>query len=126
MRTGLQKLKKDKRDWSHHLTFGAFDMSQIPDEYNLVSTILDQGATDQCTAYTASAIKESQSGMCLDPQWFFDQEGATFGTVSEYGYDLRTQMKTGCQKGFKPLNSDVSPESFKEDSFFAIDGPRDL
>lgn len=123
---GLQPLPKDRRDYSNRLTFGSFNISELPDEYILNSTILNQGGTFKCTAYTACAIQESQHTISFDPDWFYEQEGIVAGKVSEFGYDLRTQMRTGVKKGFRPLTEQESPEKFKDDSFFSIDGFRDL
>lgn len=122
---GLKPLKKDKRDWSHHLTFGATSTKALPENYSLISTILDQGASYKCTAYSSCAVAESQFGKQFDPEWFYEQEGIVNGEVSETGYDLRTAMKTGCKAGFKPLNGNSPEDYYKEDSFFSVDGTFD-
>ncbi len=125
---GLKPLKRDKRDYSHHKTFGSAPLTGIPDEYTLFSTILNQGATPKCTAYSSCAIREVQAGVAFDPDFFFAQEGVVAGAASADGYDLRITMKTGCNGGFKPTQGDITkpPSDFNEDSFFTVDGPYDL
>ena len=130
---GLQPLKKKtigevirgKIDYSHSKTFGAFDIKQLPDEYMLVSDILDQGSLPHCTAYASCAIQESQHGIKFDPEDFYEAEGVINGKVQDFGYDMRVAMKTGKEYGFKPL-SGGNPTDYQEGGYFDIDGPYDL
>lgn len=119
---GLQPHKHDRRDYSHKKTFGAPLVSDLPDEYILPSTVLDQGSSYHCTAYAACAIQESQEGIGFDPEDFYRAEGVINGEVSNFGYDLRTAMKTGVKYGFYPL-SGGNPADYKEGSYYSIDSP---
>lgn len=118
-RKSLKELFQGKTDYSHHKTFGATPVDQLPDEYLLVSTILDQGTTNECTAFASCAIQESQHGIQFDPQWFFEQEGVVNGSVSPDGYDMRVTMDTGVKIGFKPL-AGGSPEYYKEGGYYSL------
>ncbi len=134
MKPGLQKLPKrkwyHKRFWikpylSHSKTFGAIT-EPLPKEYLLVSTILNQGSTYKCTAYSACAIQESQHAIQFDPDDFYYHEGITAGQQSDTGYDLKTVMKTGVNYGFKPLDpSKGRAKDFKEGGYFQVDGSGD-
>lgn len=118
----LKNTKRDKRDYSHKRTFGSFPISQLPDEYLLLSTILDQGSGYTCTAHSSCAVQESEHGIQFDPEWFYQKEGEVNGFPSIFGYDMRTLMKTGCIKGFKPLNNnETEAEKYKELSYFNVD-----
>jgi len=126
MKQGLLPLKEkrfwEKKDFSHKATFGSLDLSQLPKESILSSTILNQGFTNKCTAFASCAIQESEHNQPFDPDWYYFQEGLVNGQHSETGYDLRTCMKAGVKRGFKPLNGGI-PDDFKEASYFRIDDP---
>ena len=126
IRDGLKPLRQkkwyEKQDFSHKLTFGSLDLSQLPEEYLLVSNILNQGFSFKCTAYASNAIQESQHGISFDPEWFFFQEGQVNGEISDTGYDLRTCCETGVKRGFKPMDGN-DPNPYKESSYFRIDNP---
>ena len=122
----LKKTKKDSRDFSHRKTFGSFPIHNLPDNYLLESTILNQGQTYHCTAYSACAVQEVQEGVSFDPEWFYKQEGIVDGNPTEYGYGMRIPMKTGIEKGFKPVGGDdKDAETYKEGGYFAVDGDYD-
>lgn len=124
---GLKPHKKDWRDYSHHRTFGSAPLSDLPDEYMLVSDILDQNGFPKCTSFSSCAVKASKEGIEFDPDWFYAREGDVAGQVSTDGYDLRTAMQTGVDKGFKPMkDGQGAPDQFCEGGYFAIDGPYDL
>lgn len=122
-KSGLKKHWHSRKDWSHHKTFGASPLSSLPAEYLLVSTVLNQGASEKCTAFSACAIAESAYGRKFDPELFYADEGVVAGGFSNDGYDIRTTMKTGVDKGFRLLATDAP---FFEGSYFIIDGPYDL
>lgn len=126
---GLKKLKRDRRDFSHHKTFGATPLPTLPATYLLISTILNQGGLPHCTAYAACSAREPQAKLQFDPEWYFMQEGEVNGEVFADGYDLRVAMATGVKRGFKPLQGDLTrePRYFCEDSYFsALDGQYDV
>ena len=118
---GLKPHIRDKRDFSHKKTYGVFDLSQLPDEYILPSIILDQKLSYKCTAFSSCAYQDAQEGIGFDPDWFYAKEGEIEGEVSEYGYSLRTALKTGVKAGFKPLIRQDNNNMYLEDSFFAVD-----
>ena len=100
------------QDWSYHKTFGVSPLSELPDNYELISTILNQGNTEDCRAFAACAIQESQHGIPFDTAWFANQEGEGAG-------QLRDTMQAGIDKGFKPLNGG-DPSLYKEGGYFLV------
>lgn len=123
-KSGLKPQKPDRRDYSHHKTYGSVGTIELPDEYVLPSGILNQGVGFKCTAYSTAAVEETHFGYPFDPEWFYDQEGVEAGAFSSDGYDMRTTMATAKDRGVKPL--DQSKPIVKEDDYYAIDGKFDL
>lgn len=120
---GLKPHVPDKRDYSHHKTFGSIPVSQLPEEYLLLSTVLNQGATEDCSAFSSCAVAESQFGASFDPIQFYASEGIEAGAVSNDGYDMRTTMATAVDQGFVPVAGGAVS---KEGGYFIIDGLNDL
>ena len=114
---------KRAKNYSYHKTFGAAPLPALPEEYMLVSAILNQGNTEHCTAYAACAVRASELGAEFDPEEFFRQEGVTNGSVSESGYQLSTALTTAKNIGFKQLSDNST--GYKIPSYFEIDGPYD-
>ena len=126
-RTGLKHRSKLHRflhpSPSHHRNFGAVPLSSLPEEFMLVSTILNQGATEDCSAFSACAVRESMIGKQFDPLDFYDREGIENGKVSLDGYQLDVPMRTGVNQGFKALDGS---EGYKANNYYSVDGPYDL
>lgn len=121
----LKKLKRDYRDYSRVKTFGAVDVSSLPPEYLLVSTILTQpNNQESCTAYASSAIRESMTNKLYDPQPFFDAEKDLSGTDGSDGFDLRTAMAVGINTGFYPIGQAIPTD--KSSAYFFCDGEGDF
>lgn len=122
-KSGLKRHWHSRHDFSHHKTFGSAPIDTLPDEYLLVTDILNQGGSEKCTAYSAVAIAEAAYGKKFDSELFYSKEGVVAGGFSSDGYELRTTMQTGIDQGFQLLASD---DPVKEGSYFFIDGPYDL
>lgn len=148
---GLIPLPKDKRDRSHHLTFGGVSISDLPAEYIVEpKDIDDQGGTQFCTAYATSESAETQFDKIFSPDFStaaISQEAGK--NIAFSGANLRDAMKAGKNYGFLPQTSapvnwrETSPEfvanlqnwpealreeakQYRMDSFYAVDGPRDF
>lgn len=153
MNKGLLPLPKDKRDYSHHLTFGSISASDLPPngpeliplEYN------QQGNTNFCTAEATSENAELVWDIKFSPEYSMMSINRIMGKSTDGGADLRSAMKAGINYGFLPReyspftlgiqdsNFIVNPTNwkdldkldaiaakYKEDSFFTVDGPKDI
>lgn len=100
---GLTELPKDRRDWSYHKNFGVAPLTGLPDQYLLLSTILDQNGWNECTAYMKSGIDESEYGVIFSPAWNYAKEGAEDPPPNPNGYSMRDPFQVGCDYGALPL-----------------------
>lgn len=148
---GLNKLRRDKRDRSHHLTFGAVSMAELPAEYIVQPLdIDDQGFTLFCTSHATSESAESQFGEILSPDFTAAATSEIAGeNIALTGADLRDAMKAGSKFGFLPQR--LAPFTWREkgdkfvadlknwsqelidaakkylmDGYYTVDGPRDF
>jgi hypothetical protein len=102
----LPLLPHSRKNYSHGKTFGAVPLDKIPAELDLTTEILNQGFTEECTAYTAVEIRESMKGTKYDPDKFWAEELKMLGNPNAQGSDLKTQMAVGVKVGFYPIGSD--------------------
>lgn len=138
----LLKRHTSRKRYSSSKTLGSVPVNQLPDEYLLVSRVLDQGFYNTCTAFSAVAARESRTGKGYVPQYFFAQEMAQQGVVSLGGVDLKTLLKTGAERNsflslyYKTSLADATDSEFadprnwpdfssvaeKEEKYFWCDG----
>ena len=132
IQTGLKKqsiwgrIIKNGKNFSYHKTFGVSPADQIPDEYLLLSPILDQGPEPKCTGFSSVAIREAQEGIPFDPHFFYAKEGEVNGKISNSGYDIKTMMKTGCNGGFVPHGQPISTPQYNQARYFEIQKTSDV
>lgn len=147
---GLELVEPDPRDYSLSGVFGAFDISQIPngDWLNGSIYIKDQGATDMCTGFGLSAVREDSEEVELSPEWLFAQIKKMRGDPQAWGGDLNSGCKVAVKLGaVEKSKTDLSLEIRERNylayaknwpqellpqakehiakSFFRIDGPYD-
>ena len=103
MKKGLLPLPKDKRDFSHHRTFGAVSVA-LPDYfYTQPLEILNQKNTQFCTAFSATEIGESEWDKRFSPTAQAAFEGKVSGkNIAGQGTDLRTACEAMRKIGFLP------------------------
>ena len=68
---GLLPLKRDSRDFKIEEICG---FMELPEEDFTVSDplkIKDQGGTDMCVAFAATAVSQDQEGVILSPEYLF-------------------------------------------------------
>ena len=80
-------------------------MTGLPDQYLLLSTILDQNGWNECTGYMKAGIDESQYGVVFSPAWNYAKEGAEDPPPTANGYSMRDPFQVGCDYGAVPINS---------------------
>lgn len=113
---GLTKLPKDRRDWSYHKNFGAAALTGVPDQYLLVSTIIDQNGWNECTGYMKEAIDESEFStpaktITFSPAWNYAKEGAESPPPTQNGYSMRTPFQVGADYGALPMVAGLPTEA---------------
>ena len=118
MNFGLLKHTPSRKDYSHRKTFGTFPADQLPAEYLLPSTVLDQGTSSACTAYSACAVAETKYGTPFDPNQLYSDEAIVNGFPSN-GYPMRTVMDTVRKIGLTRMSD---RGTVKEDQYFSLNG----
>lgn len=141
--------KEDARDFSVAGVFGQIDISEVPTIPFLVNpaiTILDQGETDYCSAYAASAVSEDQEDTVFVPEYTFCKTKHLMGDLESWGADLRNTCKALCTYGSIPRGPMIEvpktreqvldPKSwesyeylaqkYRKQTYFTIDGRYDL
>jgi len=100
---GLIPSKKDRKDFSLTKAFGAIDVSEIPDYDFVVAEplgIFNQGNSDMCVAFAATAVNQDQERVLLSPEYLFAKAKQLNGEWKSWGLDLRTickaMVKFGC------------------------------
>lgn len=129
---GLRPSSIDARDFSRHTLFGSPLVSALPEDNFFVGQpleIKDQGSTDFCAAYAASAVSEDQEGVALLPEYIFAKAKEILGDYTGYGLQLRDVCSAACKKGF--LEKELNPfknEQAQERDFYANweNWPKDL
>lgn len=111
---GLIPTGKDRRDIKLPKLVGAFPLSKLPANFELIDTfpIDDQGFTDLCGAYASTNMSAEQEGVNLDPNFQFAMARFIAGW-NGFGCDLRSYMKSLCKIG--SLARDKSPFSWQKD-----------
>lgn len=110
---GLKPLPEDKRDFKFGSIFGAVPLSQLPTTFVYpVIKIEDQKATDYCTAFASSSVREDQEMIDLDPLYTFSKLKQLEGSPDGWGGDLRMVAKThikfgALEKRYSPYNIDT-------------------
>lgn len=120
----LKRTPKDKRDYSHHRTFGSSPVSDLPDEYIIKPLkIKNQLNSDMCSAFMATACAEDQSKVELSPEFQFKSEKAIEGDWKTWGANLRTACQVGVDVGFIPqANSPITLSTSNRDEVANPDG----
>ena len=115
---GLQKLPKDKNDFS----MGAFFKTKVIPTWDFIvgtSEILDQVETDFCTGFATSAASSVQEGVTLNPFWSFAKSKELSGDIEAWGQNLRTACKVHQKTGAPDYDREYSLE--KRDAAFLRD-----
>ena len=97
----LQKRSASHKDYSFKKShkLGAV---QVP-EFIIPSQILDQGNTEDCTAFSAVGARMSEiSGAVFDPSAFWNDELAFAGVQTSTGFDLGVPAAVSVKVGFCP------------------------
>lgn len=149
---GLNPIKLDPRDRSHHAVFGSMDAVPIQDfDVAAPLEIKDQLDLDFCSGFGSSEVNEDQIGKPLCPYFQFAMVKQVMGDWKAYGGDLRSAAKAlvnfgSLQKSLSPYSYPARDRDFlanfnnwpaelktaalknRAGSFFTIDGPegRDL
>src|SRR3990167_7154084 len=98
---GLLPLKKDNRDIPFGSLFSLPDLSELPKEFLIPALeIKDQGVSDLCTAFAASALAEFQDEVLLSPYYTFAKGKQLSRDIAGWGLDLRTICKAATKCGF--------------------------
>lgn len=150
--SGLRKLPIDHRDYSHAKTFrlGAAPLPPLPPEYILLSTLENQLSTDECSAFSSSAVRDTQKGIEFSEDYMFSKEKQIEGTYKTFGADLRMPCQAAITYGFLPKtiapdmtsamkgrdfianweNWDIKLDSeaikYRPGGYFAVDGNFDM
>jgi hypothetical protein len=106
----LQKRFTSRHDYSHARTFG-LGAAALPDELLFLTQILDQGNSEKCTAYSAVAVRQSMKAVAYDPDIQWQEELKEMGLISANGSDIKTQMATGKDLGFTPVDSQTRQDN---------------
>lgn len=147
---GLELTEPDHRDFSLSGTFGAFDISNIPngDWLNSKIFIKNQYYTDMCTGFGLAAVREDSEEIELSPEWLFSQIKLLRRDPQAWGGDLNSGCKVATKIGAiqkdatdlsletKDRNylafannwpAELMPEAQQHiaKSFFRVDGPYD-
>lgn len=94
----LKKRKASRKDFSHVHTLGTGVIPPSGTIKSFATDILDQGAINDCTAYTAVEIRKSKTGKTYDPTAFWQGELSLGGDPS--GVTLDTQGAAGIKIGW--------------------------
>lgn len=143
---GLQKLKKDKRDFRLSSIDTPVNLSYLPEEYEVLSLeVKDQGNSDYCTAYTVTSASEVHEGKELSPLYQFAKTKQIEGNISSWGANLRDACKSAVKYGSLPVHEvpadlasgdrgaiadwaswpdklDSVADVYRKKSYFAVDG----
>ena len=87
---GLNKLKKDSRDFIFGAIFPKVDISKLPKSYYLHTLgVKHQGNTDMCAAFSTAVISELQEKVELSPEYLFAKAKQIIGEWNAWGLSLR-------------------------------------
>lgn len=98
MKTGVQKVRKDHRDYSFPRTFGA--TNTFPDSFDLDAGFgfpdqNEDGLPEGCTGYTQASICEDEDKAHYKPSYTYDQTRRMAGTYPQpVACDIRTALKS--------------------------------
>ena len=121
LRGGLQKLEKDKRDFSLGKIVAYPALSELPENFEHTPfKVKDQGSSDFCAAFASTSASELQEGVELSPEFLFAMSKQISGNVNAWGQDLRSiakaHVKIGCiEKTQAPYSLDTQSVEFLRD-----------
>lgn len=108
----LKKYRFKKGDALHHRNFGTANIATLPTDLLFLSAVLDQGQLPACTAYAATAVRDSMKNKLYDPQIQWDEELQFMGNPNADGAnDTRVPMAVGVEIGFVPLGSPLPTDN---------------
>lgn len=116
-------LKKDSKDWDYHITFGATDVSKLPDEF-IVQTnpapVQPLGDV-KCTAYSVCRIAQAEDAIDYDIDYQFSQTPHTSeGATPQDAFSV--PVKIGLlPKGYVGTLQDVQAMQHKHPAYFRTD-----
>mgnify|MGYP001557776439 CR=1 FL=1 len=108
---GLIPLKPDPRDFQLGAAFDLPKLSELPESFELEPySILNQGNSDQCTAFATAGASALQEGIGLVSEYNFAISKVLSGNLEAWGQDLRTAMKT--HQHFGTIEEKDRPQGF--------------
>ena len=95
---GLEKLKKDRRDFQLGAIIKLPELSELPNGFVLEDSFIENQAgnslgEDLCSAFASTLISEFQEGVELSPEWSFAASKELSGYVEGFGQNMRDAMK---------------------------------
>ncbi len=132
IRNGVQKVRPDQRDLSHHRTFGA--IVSFPDEYNVDAgfPIHDQnaeGMPNGCTGVTQSGICADQDKVAYKPQFTYFKTQLMEGTEGQdVGCDIRDSLKSTIVYGVQAVNetTDLEATTHRRGAYYSVESVGDM
>lgn len=125
VQNGIQKTKRDHRDYSFHKTFGTtrFDVGSLPQEFNIDAGLWmpDQNAFGLpfgCTGFTQGDLIADQDKEIPNPAYIYD---ATPPHDRSLGRSLRASFKVICDKDMLfPLLNDPTKTLKPRPKYFSV------
>lgn len=130
MKSGLNPVERDHRDYDYHRTFGSVSPFVLPTEYDVDAglTMPNQeldGLPYGCTGYAQTDLCTDEDGVVYDPRFTYDMTLKDEGQWGNYntGCDIRDSLKTLLSYGAKIKdNPNDDPTTHRRGAYFNV-GP---